>query len=169
MRTFILTLLTFIATLPCEAQLASTLNDKSTKGTFYVSVDDGATIYINGTKFYGTGIGESRSPETELKTGDRIVIHLRNDTAGRRFLLVFAGTDGQTIVNFRARDFKIVPDLGVTDFTPDQLVNWKKSPKSERGKNNLPVKNYSDWMWGDLDKCIIAGTITSQMFSQRPK
>jgi hypothetical protein len=161
--------LAFVATLSCEAQFASTLNDRSLSGTFYVSVDDAATIYINGSKFYGVGIGEHRSPETELKTGDRIVLHLRNDTAGRRFRMVFAGSDGQTIVNFRARNFKIVEDLDVTDFKPEDLSKWTKYAKDGGGKNNLPVKNYSDWMWGDLNKCILAGVVTHQMFSQRPK
>lgn len=166
MRTLVLTLLLLVATLSSQAQLASKPGDPI-KGTFYVSVDDAATIYINGTKFYTAGIGENRSPETELKVGDRIVIHLRNDTAERRFLLVFAGTE--TIVNFRARDFKIVPDLGVTDFTPEKFESWKKSPRSERIKDakDLPIKNSSDWMWGDLDKTIIAGTITSQMVGKR--
>ncbi len=168
MRTFILFLL-LVFPLASRAQFSSTLNDKAVKGTFYVSVDDGATIFINGQKFYDAPLNESRSPETQLKTGDRIVIHLRNDSAGRRFLMAFAGSDGQTIVSFQARDFRIVPDLGVTDFTPEQLAKWTKQPKAEHRKDTLPLKSYSDWMWGDLDKSIIAATVTAPMFSQRPK
>ena len=164
-----LLLLLLALPLVCHAQFASNLNNRTAKGTFYVSVDDGATIYVNGQKFYDAPLNESRSPEMELKTGDRIVVHLRNDTAGRRFLMLFAGSDGQTIVSFRARDFKIVPDMEVVDFTPEQLAKWQKQPKTEHRKDNLPVKGYSDWMWGDHDKSIIAGTVTAQMFSQRPK
>jgi len=167
MRTFLLCFLAL--TLSCHAQFTSTLNDKSAKGSFYVSVDDHATIYINGQQFYHCDIGESRSPETELKTGDRIVVHLKEDGGGKRFMFLFASTDGQTVVSFRAHDLKIVPELEATDFTPDQLQKWTKFAKQEHHKHVFPVKGYSDWMWGDLDKCILAGTVTSQMFSQRPK
>ena len=168
MRAFIITFLIFIP-FACQAQFSSKLNDKAIKGTFYVSVDDNAAIFINGKLFYNAPFNESRSPETELKTGDRIVVPLRNELAGRRFMMVFVGSDGQTIVSFRARDFKIVPDLGVTDFTADEYARWTKSPKTTRGKDMLPVKSYSNWLWGDGDRCILAGTVTHQMFSQRPK
>jgi hypothetical protein len=57
----------------------------------------------------------------------------------------------------------------VTDFQPEDLTKWTKYAKDQGGKNNLPIKNYSDSMWGDLNKCIIAGVVTHQMFGQRPK
>lgn len=169
MRTFILTLFAFLVALRCEAQFASTLNDKSAKGTFYVSVDDAATIYINGRRFYSTGVGRSRSPETELKTGDRLVVHLHEKGGGCHFFMMFASSDGESVVSFRHTDFKIIPDIDVTDFTPGQFQKWKKSPKQKKGKSPLPIKSYSESFWGDLDHCIVACTIQPRMFSQRPK
>lgn len=168
MRALVLILVALIVALRCEAQFASTLNDKS-GGAFYVSVDDAATIYINGHKFFSTGIGESRSRETELKTGDHIVIHLRDDGGGHRFFMLFASTDGESVVSFRNTDFKIVPDLDVTDFTPEQFQKWTKTAKQLNHKSPLPIKSYSESFWGDLNRCILAGTIKPQMFSQRPK
>jgi hypothetical protein len=84
-------------------------------------------------------------------------------------MFLFASTDGQTVVSFRAHELKIIPELDATDFTPEQFQKWTKYAKQERHKNVLPVKSYSDWMWGDLDKCMLACIVTPQMFSQRPK
>ena len=114
------------------------------------------------------GIGESRTPELDLKTGDRIVVQLRNDGDKRYFMLVFASSDGQTVVSFRNHDFKIVPEIGITDFTPDQMQKWTKFAKQEKHKAVLPIKSYSEWVWGDLDKCILACTVDPKMFSQKP-
>lgn len=156
--------------LPCSAQLPGVSTEPPIRGTFYVSVDDSCTIFVNGVKAYHTGIGVNRSPELEVKIGDRIVVHLQNDTDGRHFIFLFASSDGQKVVSFKHENFRIVPDIGVTDFTPDQFQQWTKSPKE--GKHNkrdgLPVKSYSEFMWGDLDKCIIAGTVTTQMVSLKP-
>jgi hypothetical protein len=154
-------------TLPCQAQLPT--NDKSARGSFYVSVDDATTIFVNGQKIYHTGIGDHRSPETELKTGDRVLVRLHNKGGPRSFMLLFASSDGRTIVSFRNRDFKIVPDLDVTDFAPDQFQKWSKYARQERHKDRLPIKSYSDWVWGDLNHCILACIVTPQMFSQRPQ
>ena len=167
MRTITLILLAFLTAFSCQAQLSSTFDDRSIKGSFYVSVDDAATIYVNGKQFYSANIGESRSPETELKTGDRIVVHLRDDGGGRHFVMLFASSDGQNIVSFRSNDFKIVPDLDVTDFTPDQFEKWKKYAQSERFRYPLPIKSYSESFWGDLNQCIVACTLKTKMFSQR--
>jgi hypothetical protein len=168
MRTLLFLLLASILTLPAHAQFASDRDAKSAKGTFYVSVDDAAKIYLNGKEVHNASVGESRSAEIELKTGDRVVAHLRNDSSNRQFMIFFASTDGQSIVSFRNRDFKIVPDLDVTDFTPDQFKAWNKYSKDLKRKDVFPIKNYSEWVWGDLDKCILACTVTPNMFSKRP-
>ncbi len=154
------------AATPCTAQLTS--DQKITVGSFYVSVDDSAKIFINGKESYVAPINESKSPELEIKTGDRIVVHLHNQTAGRRFLMTFAATDAKTVVSFRNQDFRIVPDLAVTDFTPDEFKRWKQA-KQEKGRSNLPVKSYSEWVWGDTNDSILACIVTPQMVSQRPK
>ena len=142
---------------------------ESVKGSFYVSVDDEASIFINGGKVHSARINESRSPELELKTTDRVIVHLHNTTAEHRFMMVFVSSDQARIVSFHARDFRLVPDPGVTDFTPDQFQRWNKQPRPERHENRLPVKSYSDWVWSDLDDGIIASVVTSQMMTQKPK
>jgi hypothetical protein len=139
------------------------------KGSFYVSVDDGASIYVNGNKVHTAKINESRSPEMELKTGDRVVVHLHNATAEHRFMMLFVGSDQSNIVSFRARDFRMVPELGVTDFSPEQFQQWTKQGRLERYQSRLPVKSYSDWVWGDGDESIIACSVTAPMFSQKPR
>ena len=145
------------------------VTQQSVKGSFYVSVDDDAAIFVNGNKVHSAGINESRSPELELKTADRVVVHLHNATAGHRFMMVFVSSDQTKIVSFHARDFRLVPDLGLTDFTPDQFQRWTKQPKVERQEKHLPIKSYSDWVWGDSDESIIAGVVTPQMITQKPK
>ncbi len=158
-------------TLHCRAQLPGGPEEPPIKGTFYVSVDDGCTIYVNGQKVYKAGLGESRSPEVELKVGDRVVVELRNKTDGRHFNFLFASSDGQKVVSFRHTDLKIVPDPGVTDFTPVQFMSWQKYAKEEKKKKptNLPVKSGSEFLWGDLNDTIIAGPITPQMVSQKQR
>ena len=156
----------------CPAQLKSTVNDKTMTGRFFVTVDDEAYILVNGKEVHHGGLGESRSGEMVLKTGDRVVVHQHNHTAGHSFLMVFASTDGKSIVNFRSQDFRIVKDdaaSDVRDFTPEQMAKWTKQPKGGRGKSALPVKNYSEWVWGDTEHCVIAGTVTAMMFSARPQ
>jgi hypothetical protein len=104
------------------------------------------------------------------KTGDRVLVRMDNDRGGpRRFMLLFASSDGQTIVSCRSRDYKIVPDVDVSDFGPDQYQKWTRYPKQDHMKHRLPIKSYSDWVWGDLEKSILASVVTPQMFSNRPK
>jgi biopolymer transport protein ExbD len=173
MRLFILFLFAAVLTSPCKAQLANTREQKSATGTFYVSVDDMAKIFINGTKVFEANAGESRSPQVELKNEDRVVVQLENKVGTRRFMLVLASSDGETIVSFKHSDFKIVPDIDVTDFAPADFQKWSKFAKQEIRSGNaahkLPIKSYSDWVWGDRDKCILAAVVTPQMFTQKPK
>jgi hypothetical protein len=168
MRALALLLLFAVLAISCNGQLPN-VNDKAVKGTFYYSVDDRATVYVNGQKAMFCDRGEGRSPEMELKTGDHVVVQLVNDVGPRWFCLVFASSDGQSLVSFRAHDFKIIPDLAVTDFRPEQLQGWTKYAKAERHKSTIPVKSYSEYLWGDFDKCIVGCVITPQMISQRPK
>ena len=160
-----------ILALHCSAQLPGKPAGEPIKGTFYVSVNDTATIFVNGQNAYQAPFGDSRSPEMELKMGDRIVVQLRNEAADRHFICLFASADGLTVVSFKHHDFKIVPDLGVTDFTPEQFQKWNKSAKEEKQKKaeKLPVKSYSEFIWGDLEKCIIAGPVTPQMITRKPQ
>jgi len=166
MKKLLTSLIFVLCALSCFAQTNTTA--KPTKGTFYISVDDGAIIFINGAQVYEAAIGETRSPELELKEGDRLVVELRNDGDKRYFMLVFAASDEQTVVSFKHRNFKIVIDPGVSDFTVAQFEGWKKyAEEDDDRKPVLPIKSRSEWVWGDLDKCVLACVITPEMFSKR--
>ena len=168
----ILSVIVFIATcvsLSCFAQLQSTTPPKGITGTFYVSVDDAAKIYVNGQKVHDAGVNESRSAEVELHPADRIVVQLRDDGGGRRFMMIFASSDQKTVVSFRHRDFKVVPDIGVTDFKPEEFQKWPKYAIAEKHGKHLPIKSYSEWIWGDISKCTIAGIVTPEMIKPMPK
>ncbi|MDB6172990.1 MAG: hypothetical protein JWL59_2301 [Chthoniobacteraceae bacterium] len=173
MRLILFPLFIAFLTSQSNAQIASVRDNTPTKGSLYVAVDDAAKIYINGTEVYKAGTGETRSPEIGLKTGDRVVVQLQNNGGPRRFMLVFASSDGQNVVSFKNHDFKIIPDIDVTDFTSEQFQKWTKFAKQDKHKENathmLPIKSYSEWIWGDFDKCILAAIVTPQMLAQKPK
>ena len=50
-------------------------DDKTIKGCFYVSVDDTATIFVNGRQVMHAHLNESASEKTSLNIGDVIAIH----------------------------------------------------------------------------------------------
>jgi hypothetical protein len=84
----------------------------------------------------------------------------------------FAAADGSQVISFKRADFKLVPDVDVNDFSVTQFQGWpnpKGTAKAPRTKPKLPVKNYSEPVWGDLDKCILATVVTQEMISQRPQ
>jgi hypothetical protein len=162
-------LLLLLFTLPCRSQLPVSGSAPPIKGTFYVTVDDECTIFVNGKEVYHAKIGESRSPETELKVGDHLVVQLLNKTDGRHFLFCFVSADGKTIFNFKHHQFKIVPDIDVTDFKPEQFSSWPTAKEEKQKKaKKLPIQNFSEFIWGDLDKCIIATAISPEMIYQKP-
>jgi hypothetical protein len=153
----------------CPAQLPVAGSAPPVKGTFYVTVDDECTIFVNGQKIYHAKVGESRSPETELKVGDHLVVQLLNKTDGRHFLMVFASSDGHTIFSFKHHQFKIIPDIDATDFKPDQFASWPMAKEEKQKKaKKLPIQNFSEFIWGDLDKCIIATAVSPEMIYQKP-
>lgn len=167
MRPLILSLFLALTALNGWAQDPATVTEPPVKGTFYVAVDDGCKIFVNGASVYEVGIGQNRSPELELKVGDRIVIQLR-DSGDKRYLkLVFVSNDEQRVISFKNRDFKIVNASDVTDFTPDQFQKWSKMALQVKGYKDLPVKSRSEYVWGDLNNCTIACVITPQMIVQK--
>jgi hypothetical protein len=90
----------------------------------------------------------------------------------RHFLVAFVSSDGKQVISFKKADFKLVPEVGVNDFTAAQFQGWaspKGTAKAQKHKPKLPVKSYSESLWGDLDQCIIATIITQQMISQSPQ
>jgi len=168
--TFLLCLLALLAR-PCAAQ-SITNPVASVTGSFYVSVDDHCAIFINGEIIHHGNLGTSRSPETSLKAGDRVLVHLSNDGGPRHFMCAFVSSDGKQVISFKKADFKLVPEVGAKDFTAAQFQGWanpKNTAKAQKHKPKLPVKNYSESLWGDLDQCIIAAIVTQQMISQSPQ
>jgi hypothetical protein len=165
------TLLLCLLALPCAAQSITSPVTPVT-GSFYVSVDDHCTILINGQKFYHGDLGSSHSPETTLKVGDRLIVHLHNDMGPRHFMVAFISSDGKQVISFKRADFKLVPDVGVNDFSAAQFQGWaspKNTAKAAKHKPHLPVKSYSEPVWGDLDQCTVAATVTQQMITQNPR
>ena len=142
---------------------------KTVKGQFYVSVDDAATIYVNGNAVHRASVGETTSIEFELKVGDRVTMKLRDDGGERQFMVAFVSLDRQTVVSFDSKSVKIAPDANITDFTVNDFQNWPKRAINERKKTKFPVKSYSDWLWGDLSKCALVSIVELDMFRQMPK
>jgi len=167
MNSLKLAFLLCLLALPCAAQSITTPVLPVT-GNFFVSVDDHCTIFINGQKFYHGDLGSSRSPDTVLKVGDRVVVHLVNDVGPRHFMMVFASTDGKQVISFKRSDFKLVPEYAANDFTTTEFESWTM-PKELKHKPRLPVKSYSEPIWGNLDRCIVASAIKQEMISQRPQ
>lgn len=140
-------------------------------GSFLVSVDDHATIFVNGVNVHHANIGTSRSRELDLKVGDQIVVQLVNDVGPKHFIMVFQTTDQQRICSFKASDYRIITELDVKSFSPGQFETWTKHAKEFKGHKGLEkqVKNYSQYVWGDIDRCALACTITPGMITVTPK
>lgn len=137
------------------------------KGKFFVSVDDEASIFINGVALYQASLNESESPEFELKPGDRILVKLKNTLGKGRFMLLFMSTDRKEMVSFTPGSFRILPDPTVNDFTSADLAGAKKQAKAVQGDFAepylLPFKSSSKWVWGDVDVSSLGCIVTPQM------
>jgi hypothetical protein len=163
------TLVTFLtlATFNLYGQLAKP--EQSIDGSLYVSVDDVATIYLNGKQLIAAEKGEHATNQFKLSEGDHIVAVVEDYGGDRRFFIAFKSSDGKQLVNFTPIDFKIVPDL-LTDFSPSQFESWKKHPKLQQNISNpLPFKSYSRPFWGEMNKFIVACIVDSKMFSKAPQ
>lgn len=153
--------------LQVQAQLAPAPTT-GVKGKFFLSVDDRADIFINGAQFYQSPLGESESPEIELKAGDRIVVKLKNIASKRRFMLLFMSTDRKQVISFTQNSFKILPDVTINDFTPADFAGYKKHAVPIQGDFAkpylLPFKSNSKWIWGELDLCSIGCLVMPESF-----
>ena len=136
------------------------------RGTFHISVDDTAALFLNGQPIYAATHGESESPEIALKPGDRIVVRLTDLGGVRRFVMAFVATDGRTIVNFPARAFRVLTDATKEDFTDREFTQSRKPPSADRRERKvpLPVRHQSDSVWGDAEVCSLAALLTREMF-----
>lgn len=137
-------------------------------GKFYVSVDDAAILFVNGEEVYRAPLNESYSPTLSLSRGDRVVVQLKNRKGYQRFLMVFIASDENKLINFRLNDGKVIPGTDATDFTPQEFSRWPVRPVRLKIALKLPVKSYSQWMWGDAEDSCLAFIVTPAMFSNRP-
>lgn len=151
---------TALAPGPVEAR-----KDGAVKGKFYIDVDDLGVLFINGIKIHKTANGMSQSPETELKPGDRIVVHLTNATMPRYFKILFVASDKQQMVNFSNTTFRILPDPEENDFNAAQLATSARYARQiKSARNPFPYKNQSEYMWGEADVCALGAVVTKEMF-----
>jgi hypothetical protein len=162
-----LPILLLILGLQVQAQVAPA-PASGVKGKFFVSVDDRADIFVNGAELHKAPIGESESPEIELKPGDRIIAKLTNVASKRRFMLMFMSTDRTQMISFTPTSFKILTDATAKDFDPVEFARNGKQAKAIQGDFAkpylLPFKSNSKWIWGDLDICSLGCLVTLDLF-----
>jgi hypothetical protein len=92
--------------------------------------------------------------------------------------LLFVSDDKGTEISFRVANFKLLPDPQTTDFTAEQFNDLPNGVKPidelvkpeyvTRMKAAFPVKNDSEFFWGDQKDCAVGCLISSDMFSPVP-
>ncbi len=157
-------LLGLLSVPPLRAQAA----DAGT-GLLFVQVDSNATLFLNGTKI-GSPKFRTEKFAVTLQPGDRIVARLSNLHAKGNgyFMLLYLAPDHQSQISFRAVNFKILPDVEMTDFTGDQFSSFGHQvlvrSGSEEKQIYFPYKNTCEAVWGDRAEGAIGTLITSDMF-----
>lgn len=154
--------------------MAGLSHGDSMKGSFYVSVDDRAVVYLNGKQVHEANINESYSPVITVSEGDRIIVRLFNAKESRRFMFAFLSDDGKKLINFRTNDGRILQDQESVDFTAEQFASWKIRPLREKPMRDgeeikVPIRTFSQWMWGDAEQCSLAFVVSRSMFSNRTR
>ncbi|MCX7824186.1 MAG: hypothetical protein N2689_01330 [Verrucomicrobiae bacterium] len=150
-----------------ELNMTPKPGDQPVVGRFYVSVDDAATIFVNGRQVAHAGINESSSPETTLRIGDVIAIHLVNKGGPKRFKMVFVSNDNRTVISFRHGEYREVGLQPHGSVTKEMVLNCSKRVNPQRGRQpklhpgQLP--DTSSWVWGSSAKCMIATVVSSEM------
>jgi hypothetical protein len=147
------------------------------EGQLWVTTRSQVTVYLNGKEVLKATDGTGKSDAVALKPGDRLVLKLHKTGNGNPvFLMCALSTDESLLCNFRNTDFKVVPDVGLTDFADADFQGWKKAASNIANQQatkwkvvELPIKNYSEWMWGDANDCVIAAIITEKMFKKKPR
>lgn len=151
-------------------------------GTLYINVDQVGTIYLNGTKI-AVAKGQHNTA-IALSPGDRLVVKTTSGHAYRHLGMLFVSDDKTTEISFRVAHFKLLPDPETTDFTADQFNDFPKKvipynelpgtgpqKDSSSGKTAFPVKNDSEFFWGDAkaQDCAVGALITADMFTLVPQ
>lgn len=133
------------------------------KGRFYIDVDDGARIFINGQLAHTAGIDTSISGEVSLAVGDRVVAQLTNNQGGKWLKLVFLSTDQRSIISFQRLNYRILNDLALVDFTVADWSKFKPVKNAEIDRNRLSIKNNAASIWGDAENTTVGSVITADM------
>ena len=166
MKTHIIAIIVFFfGGLFAQAQLAKPVGS-SVKGKFYVCVDDGAKIFLNGKLVQTAPVNFSMSEEVTVAAGDRVVAQLHNDGGRRRFRMAFVSKDNLTAINFQRQDYRLISELAQVDFTEGDWAKWQKRAKEgekeqTKGPDGFPFKSSADWVWGEADVCSL-GVLVSQ-------
>ncbi len=166
-----LLLLLLVMATPLWAQTPGDSTIGPTHGTLYVSVDQKATFYLNGTELK---LGKDKTVAVTLAPGDRLVAKASSTHYYRHLAMLFVSDDKQTEISFRTAHIKLLPDPQATDFTADQFNDFPKSVEPidrlvkpdyiTRMKAAFPVKNDSQFFWGDQMDCTMGCLLTADMF-----
>lgn len=146
-------------------------------GQLWVTCAGNAIVFLNGKECLKGGTGAFKSEPLTVRPGDRLLIQLKKTGNGKpAFLSCVISEDQAIVASFRNRDFKVITDVSITDFTLQDFAKLKKFatgvPIEMRRKwqlTELPVKNYSEWIWGDANDCTIGCIVTDQMFKKKPR
>lgn len=137
------------------------------KGRFYVSVDDSATVFVNGRQLFKASLNESASPETLLEPGDRVVARMHNKGGPKRFAMIFVSSDQNVIISFRNEMCKILPDAGTRDFTAQQfaeLTQFAEQAPQKQTVRRFAYKNNAEFLWGRSNPCALGAIIKREYF-----
>jgi hypothetical protein len=168
MKAFLFTIVFSFLALSAEAQqtTSATSADPGVKGHFLVYIDDSIHLFLNGSQILGreNTWTSFETREVELKPGDRIVAAIKNSGGPRAFMLMFVTTDLQRAAYFTNTSFKILSP-GSTDFSPGEFSSGRTA-RQEKKKRQDPFafKTRSEWVWGDMEVCTLAATVTGDMF-----
>jgi hypothetical protein len=139
------------------------------KGKFYMQVDDGVGIWLNGEKIHHGRFGTSESKAVSLNLGDRIVMTLWNKGGPYGLKLLFVSDDRKLIINFAAAHFRVLRDPDKHDVTAKEFMNLRDSaqPLKKQHKDSIAFKNSAQWFWGEkkTGDTYVAGMVTKEMFS----
>ena len=163
MRVLLPCCLLFFMTSSVMAQLVSF----PVKGKFHISVDDTATLFVNGRQLCRVGINESASPETLLEPGDRVVVRLHNKGGPRRFAMIFVSPDQKVIISFRNQMCKIMPDVSKTDFVAREyegLGKFAEQTNRKEAVRRFAFKNNAEWLWGVGNPCSLGSLVQRDYF-----
>jgi|SRR4030095_3467826 hypothetical protein len=159
-----LTLIFLLFTCNVYAQITTT----TVKGRFYLYIDDSIHLYVNGTQIFSLDkkYKATHTNEIELKPGGRVVAQLRNEGGPRGFMLLFVSSDFKRAIRFPNSAFKILLNPDAMDFSPEEFRAGRVAKRDNNDRPYpLPFRSpKSDWVWGDMDACTLAATITYDMF-----